>query len=69
MQQRINEEFQERKAVGSQVINLYSAYYISSLCENTSAMAEQTSLRLIAPPSPPSPTLNEIEVQQAKAVF
>ena len=39
----MSEEIQERKAIGTQTICLYSAYYISWLCENKAALPEDTS--------------------------
>lgn len=69
VQYRINEEIQERKAHPPPVIYLYSAFYISCLCE-----AERTWLKITTPKpstsrgplSPPSPTLGELEVEMAK---
>lgn len=55
------------KVIGSQVIHLYSAFYISCLCENVNAMVERTPPRYAFPSSPPSPTIDELEVQAAKA--
>lgn len=68
VQERINEEIQVRKALAPSILYLYSAFYISCLCEDAGRKPEDTPPRptsSVLPSSPPSPTLAEIEVQMA----
>ena len=55
------------KVLGSEVIHIYSGFYISSLCKNVSVMVEQSPPRYAFPLSPFSPTIDELEVQVGKA--
>ena len=66
IQQRINEEIQVRKAQSPPVLYLYSAFYISCLCEAATKPAETSPPRpspVRRVLSPPSPTSEEIEAQ------
>ena len=66
IQHRINEEIQVRKAQKTPVLFLYSAFYISCLCDFAARPEEVTPPR-VSPVrrmlSPPSPTSEEIEAQ------
>lgn len=68
VQYRINEEIQTRKAQSPDVIRLYSAFYITCLCEGKPE--ETTPPRLTSPgrpTSPDSPTMVELEFELGKA--
>ena len=69
VQQQINEEIQIRKALNPSAICLYSAFYISCLCDPTSrkaAVSPPRGLAIGVPDSPGSPTEEEIELQWAR---
>ena len=66
IQQRINEEIQVRKAQSPPILYLYSAFYITCLCELPLKPVELTPPRqspVRRRLSPPSPTSEEIETQ------
>ena len=68
VQHQINEEIQVRKAQSPPILYLYSAFYITCLCELPLRPVELTPPRpspVKRPMSPPSPTSEEIEVQHA----
>ena len=68
VQQQINEEICIRKNLNPSVICLYSAFYISCLCDPTSRKAvvsQPRALAIGAPNSPGSPAAEEIELRQA----
>ena len=61
---RMSDEIQERKAVGAQILHLYSAYYISCLCEKRAALPEESSPDTRSSPrSPGSPTPADLVVE------
>lgn len=63
VQQRMNDEIQERKATNPEAIHLYSAFYISCLCENVSVLVGRLPPNHVFPSGPPSPTSDELDMQ------
>ena len=61
---RLNDEIQCKRVTGGQGISLYSAFFISCLCEGVPALPERKSP---TPPSPPSPTTADLELAYGRA--
>ena len=67
--QQINEDIQMRKAQNPSVICLYSAFFISCLCDPTHCnvgVASPLRLAISVPNSPASPAAEEIELHRAQ---
>ena len=68
VQQRINEEIQKRKIIGSKPLLLHSVFYIWCLCENVSVLDERPPLNYVFHSPPSLPTIDKLEVQTSKTM-